>query len=221
MAKAFSEEERIKIKEEIIKAALELFHDKGSRSLSIAKLTKKVGIAQGSFYNFWKDKEELIIDLMAYRSMQKLNNIEKELSNSLTDPTGFLSDIIYKYSLDMLQKIKTSNIYKDAFKIFTAQDKDKAKKIEKLYTEFLDRSIIYWKENNAVKNVNRQGLSDAFTGSFVFCLSYMHFNEETFEELLAFIPKLYRLKDKCICRYVKYSKDEKANGQDGKDIFGN
>ena len=112
--------------------------------------------------------------------MQKLNNIEKELSNSLTDPTGFLSDIIYKYSLDMLQKIKTRNIYKDAFKIFTA----KAKKIEKLYTEFLDRSIIYWKENNAVKNVNRQGLSDAFTGSFVFCLSYMHFNEETFEETL-------------------------------------
>ena len=184
MAKAFSEEERIKIKEEIIKAALDLFHDKGSRSLSIAKLTKKVGIAQGSFYNFWKDKEELIIDLMAYRSMQKLNNIEKELSNSLTDPTGFLSDIIYKYSLDMLQKIKTRNIYKDAFKIFTAQDKDKAKKIEKLYTEFLDRSIIYWKENNVVKNVNRQGLSDAFTGSFVFCLSYMHFNEETFEETL-------------------------------------
>ena len=184
MAKAFSEEERIKIKEEIIKAALELFHDKGSRSLSIAKLTKKVGIAQGSFYNFWKDKEELIIDLMAYRSMQKLNNIEKELSNSLTDPTGFLSDIIYKYSLDMLQKNKTRNIYKDAFKIFTAQDKDKAKKIEKLYTEFLDRSIIYWKENNVVKNVNRQGLSDAFTGSFVFCLSYMHFNEETFEETL-------------------------------------
>ena len=184
MAKAFSEEEKIKIKEKIMEAALDLFHDKGSSSLSISKLTKRAGIAQGSFYNFWKDKEALIIDLMAYRSMQKLNNIEKELSNSLTDPTGFLSDIIYKYSLDMLQKIKTRNIYKDAFKIFTAQDKDKAKKIEKLYTEFLDRSIIYWKENNAVKNVNRQGLSDAFTGSFVFCLSYMHFNEETFEETL-------------------------------------
>ena len=184
MAKAFSEEEKIKIKEKIMEAALDLFHDKGSRSLSISKLTKRAGIAQGSFYNFWKDKEALIIDLMAYRSMQKLNNIEKELSNSLTDPTGFLSDIIYKYSLDMFQKIKTRNIYKDAFKIFTVQDKDKAKKIEKLHTEFLDRSIIYWKENNAVKNVNRQGLSDAFTGSFVFCLSYMHFNEETFEETL-------------------------------------
>ena len=46
-------------------------------------------------------------------------------------------------------------------------------------------------------------------------------NESTFENLLAFIPKLYRLKDKCICRYVKYSKDKPANGKEGKDIFGN
>ena len=61
-----------------------------------------------------------------------------------------------------------------------------------------------------VVNARREGLWTKYS-----------INEETFEELLAFIPKLYRLKDKCICRYVKYSKDEKANGQDGKDIFGN
>lgn len=68
----------------------------------------------------------------------------------------------------MLQKIKTRNIYKDAFKIFTAQNTDKAKKIEKLYIEFLDRSIIYWKENNAVKNANRQGLCGCFYGAVLF-----------------------------------------------------
>lgn len=184
MAKAFSEEEKLKIKEKIMENALDMFHEKGSRALSIAELTKRVGIAQGSFYNFWKDKKALIIDLMAYRSMQKLDNIEKELSNSLTDPTGFLTDIIYKYSLDMLEKIKTKIIYKDAFKIFSNGDIDRAKKVESLYTKFLDRSITYWQENAAVKNVNKQGLSDAFTGSFVFCSNYMHFNEETFEETL-------------------------------------
>lgn len=197
MAKAFSEEEKLKIKEKIMENALDMFHEKGSRSLSIAELTKRVGIAQGSFYNFWKDKEALIIDLMAYRSMQKLDNIEKELSNSLTDPTGFLTDIIYKYSLDMLEKIKTKIIYKDAFKIFSGGDMDRAKKVESLYIKFLDRSITYWQENNAVKNVNKQGLSDAFTGSFVFCSNYMHFNEETFEETLYIYIK------SIVCRYIE------------------
>lgn len=46
-------------------------------------------------------------------------------------------------------------------------------------------------------------------------------NEETFEDVLDFLPKLYRLKDKCVCRHVKYSKDKPANGKDGKDILGN
>ena len=40
MAKAFTEEEKIKIKEDIMETALDLFHEKGKKSLSISELTK-------------------------------------------------------------------------------------------------------------------------------------------------------------------------------------
>ena len=53
MAKAFTEQERIQIKEKILETALDLFHDKGTKALSIAELTKRAGIAQGSFYNLF------------------------------------------------------------------------------------------------------------------------------------------------------------------------
>ena len=144
MAKAFTEEEKIKIKEDIMETALDLFHEKGKKSLSISELTKRVGIAQGSFYNFWKDKESLIIDLMAYRSIQKLNDIEKEFSNSLTNPKKFLSDVIYKYAIDMVEKTKTQPIYQEAFKIFASQDSKKVNRVENLYGDFVDRLIDYW-----------------------------------------------------------------------------
>ena len=184
MAKAFTEEEKIKIKESIMETALDLFHDKGTKSLSISELTKRVGIAQGSFYNFWKDKESLIIDLMAYRSIQKLENIEREFSNSLTNPKKFLSEVIYKYSIDMTEKIKTQPIYKEAFRIFANQDSNKVNRVENLYGDFLDRLIDYWYKNNVVKSVDKQGLSNAFVGSFVICSNYFHFNKDTFEEVL-------------------------------------
>ena len=184
MAKAFTEEEKIKIKESIMETALDLFHDKGTKSLSISELTKRVGIAQGSFYNFWKDKESLIIDLMAYRSIQKLGNIEREFSNSLTNPKKFLSEVIYKYSIDMTEKIKTQPIYQEAFRIFANQDSKKVNRVENLYGDFLDRLIDYWCKNNVVKSVDKQGLSNAFVGSFVICSNYFHFNKDTFEEVL-------------------------------------
>lgn len=184
MAKAFTEEEKIKIKEDIMETALDLFHEKGKKYLSISELTKRVGIAQGSFYNFWKDKESLIIDLMAYRSIQKLNDIEKEFSNSLTNPKKFLSDVIYKYAIDIILKIKTQPIYQEAFKIFASQDSKKVNRVENLYGDFVDMLIDYWYKNNAVKTVDKQGLSNAFVGSFVLCSNYIHFNEDTFEEVL-------------------------------------
>lgn len=184
MAKAFTEEEKIKIKEDIMETALDLFHEKGKKSLSISELTKRVGIAQGSFYNFWKNKEFLIIDLMAYRSIQKLNDIEKEFSNSLTNPKKFLSDVIYKYAIDIILKIKTQPIYQEAFKIFASQDSKKINRVKVLYGDFVDRLIDYWYKNNAVKTVDKQGLSNAFVGSFVLCSNYIHFNEDTFEEVL-------------------------------------
>lgn len=184
MAKAFTEEEKIKIKEDIMETALDLFHEKGKKSLSISELTKRVGIAQGSFYNFWKDKESLIIDLMAYRSIQKLNDIEKEFSNSLTNPKKFLSDVIYKYAIDMVTKIKRQPIYQEAFNIFASQDSKKVNRVENLYGGFADRLIDYWHENNAVKTVDKERLSNAFVGSFVLCSNYIYFNEDTFEEVL-------------------------------------
>ena len=184
MAKAFTEEEKIKIKESIMETALDLFHDKGTKSLSISELTKRVGIAQGSFYNFWKDKESLIIDLMSYRSIQKLENIEREFSNSLMNPKKFLSEIIFKYSIDITEKIKTQPIYHEAFRIFLSQDSKKVNRVENLYGDFLDRLIDYWCKNNVVKSVDKQGLSNAFVGSFVLCSNYFHFNKDTFEEVL-------------------------------------
>lgn len=184
MAKAFTEEEKIKIKESIMETALDLFHDKGTKSLSISELTKRVGIAQGSFYNFWKDKESLIIDLMSYRSIQKLENIEREFSNSLMNPKKFLSEIIFKYSIGIIEKIKTQPIYHEAFRIFLSQDSKKVNRVENLYGDFLDRLIDYWYKNNVVKSVDKQGLSNAFVGSFVLCSNYFHFNKDTFEEVL-------------------------------------
>lgn len=184
MTKAFTEEERIEIKEKIMETALDLFHDKGTKSLNIKELTKRVGIAQGSFYSFWKDKESLIIDLIAYRSMQKLNKIEKDFANSLEDPINFLTDVIYKYSIDLIAKAEIQPVYKDAFKVLSTRKKSDINKIENLYGEFLYRLIEYWKSNNVVKKIDEKGLSNAFIGSFVLCSNFYHFDEEYFSKIL-------------------------------------
>ncbi len=72
MGKAFSEEERNQKKIALMEAALELFHESGTKSLSIRELTKRAGISQGGFYTFWEDKDALVLDVLKYRAAQKL-----------------------------------------------------------------------------------------------------------------------------------------------------
>ena len=184
MPKAFTEEERIKIKEALMETALDLFHDKGTKALSIAELTKRVGIAQGSFYHFWKDKEALIIELIVYRANQKLRNSEKKFSTSLTDPTAFLTDMIYKSSIDLMIKIQSQPIYQDAFKLFEAKGQNEAHKIEILYQDFLAKLIRYWEQHSAITRVDQKGLMSAFIGSAVLCSQCYQFDEAYFNDVL-------------------------------------
>ena len=184
MPKAFTEEERIKIKEALMETALDLFHDKGTKALSIAELTKRVGIAQGSFYHFWKDKDALIIELIVYRSNQKLRTIEKKFSTSLTDPAAFLTDMIYKSSIDLMIKIQSQPIYQDAFKLFEAKGQNEAHKIEILYQDFLAKLIWYWEQHSAITRVDQKGLMSAFIGSAVLCSQCYQFDEAYFNDVL-------------------------------------
>ncbi len=184
MARAFSEEEKTEIKKKIMETALDLFHDKGTKSLSIKELTRRVGIAQGSFYNFWKDKESLVMELICYRSVQKLRIIEQDFYLSLKHPIEFLTDIIYEYSMDLLVKIENKQIYNDAFKIFYKKNDDDFNHITALYGEFLEKLIDYWESNQVIKEADKDGLLTAIIGSFILCLNADKFNRMYFKDVL-------------------------------------
>lgn len=62
---------------------------------------------------------------------------------------------------------------------------------------------------SGVVNARREGLWTKYS-----------INDDTFNKLMDFLPELYKLKDKCICRQVKYAKHP-AEPKAGKDEFGN
>ena len=103
MGKAYTEEERNKIRTQLLDAGLELFYE-GVRKISIRELTKRAGIAQGGFYTFFSDKDDLVMELICYRNEQKMRLIEKQFHQALDDPILFVSEAILHISWDLRQK---------------------------------------------------------------------------------------------------------------------
>lgn len=183
MPKAFSEEEKGQIKNQILETAVELFHDKGTKSINIQELTRRAGIAQGSFYSFWKDKDALVMDVMLYRSRQKLDIAEKEFEASLHDPIGFLSESIYRYSMDLLNKCKEQPVYSQSFAILSRSNSLSENRVGAIYKEFLNKLAAYWIEHNAVQNVDVQGLINVITACPVLLSNAEQFDPEYFDEI--------------------------------------
>lgn len=183
MPKAFSEEEKEHIKNQILETAVELFHDKGTKSINIQELTRRAGIAQGSFYSFWKDKHALIMDVMLYRSRQKLDIAEKEFEASLHDPIGFLSESIYRYSMDLLNKCREQPVYSQSFAILSRSNSLSENRVGAIYKEFLSKLAAYWVEHRAVQSMDVQGLINVITACPVLLSNAGQFDPEYFDEI--------------------------------------
>ena len=184
MSKAFSEDEKLNIKQKMMEVAIEIFHESGTKGLSIKELTKRAGIAQGSFYNFWKDKDALIMDVMQYRLTQKLEIAKQSFDESLEKPVKFLVDIIYEHSIDLKEKYKKKPIYAQALNMLSKKNENRVYEANSLYTDFINKLAEYWKEQNAVKDVDEKGLINVFTGSFLLFSNYYKFEEEYFNDIL-------------------------------------
>lgn len=193
MSKAFSEDEKLNIKQKMMEVAIEIFHESGTKGLSIKELTKRAGIAQGSFYNFWKDKDAIIMDVMQYRLAQKLEIAKQSFDKSLENPVKFLVDIIYEHSIDLKEKYKKKPIYAEALNMLSKKTENRVYEANSLYTDFINKLAEYWKEQNAVKDVDEKGLINAFTGSFLLFSNYYKFEEEYFNDILkAFISAVVK-----------------------------
>ncbi|MBA7580506.1 hypothetical protein ES708_22398 [subsurface metagenome] len=64
-------------KSEILDAAQELFFTKGYRQTSIESIIKKIGVAKGTFYYYFKSKEDLMDKLVKRMTNQILSEIKK------------------------------------------------------------------------------------------------------------------------------------------------
>ncbi len=111
MAK-FTELEKEKIPEELLKVAYRFFIDKGFKSTSLEDITSSVGIAKSSFYIFFESKEILYMELLAHEGEQ----IEKQVWPKVIAAKDIRSAIkIYlnEMALELEDKILTQRLVYD------------------------------------------------------------------------------------------------------------
>lgn len=80
MPTGFTKEQQETIKEKLFIAGIKLIREWGVQRTTVDKLTKKCGIAKGSFYLFYSSKEEYLLALSEYANAKMQDMLLKKLS---------------------------------------------------------------------------------------------------------------------------------------------
>ncbi|MGN8646833.1 TetR/AcrR family transcriptional regulator [Gracilibacillus sp. HCP3S3_G5_1] len=100
-------------KNKILETSLQLFNDKGIKSVPIAKIASEANVSQVTIYNYFDSKENLIYETMVYfveKEYQKFQNIldsdvsfpEKieQITFNKTDDAAKINEELYHYIMD-------------------------------------------------------------------------------------------------------------------------
>ena len=89
MPQIFDDEGRERVKTLLLENGFNLIKTYGLKKTSISDITKSAGIATGTFYNFFKTKEEFVYRIVVYKREQSKNALAELTSNGKMDRNAF------------------------------------------------------------------------------------------------------------------------------------
>ena len=165
MPKKFTDKEKEIIKKSLIKTGNEHFSIYGLQKTSITDLTKSVGIAQGSFYNFFNSKEELYFEILENEEAETEQYLKNIISSTDSAKEAISETIKATYNLfeknNFLRRIYSSNDYNIMLRKIPD---DKIKNHQKGDTEKVLNIIISAKKDNEHINASPEVIAGLFRG---------------------------------------------------------
>lgn len=163
MGKAFSEEEKKIIQERLTEVGLQLLAEKGIRDVSINDITKAAGIAQGSFYSFYKSKEDFVMALFKERAIAKLKNTEEHFPETLENPVGYIADIMFEQGMHLKDNKAFNEQKSGSWYFLLGRESGERMEILRFYRDFMRKLFGYWEEHGYEVRYDMDGLINAIS----------------------------------------------------------
>lgn len=183
MGKAFSDEERAQVQEKLRRVGLKLLAESGIRNVSIRRLTQEVGIAQGGFYTFYRDKEDFVMDLMCLRVREKTQIMLDHKEETLADPEGFLVELFYREGMHLKENKAFQNGESGTIEFWTRASKEGENEIRETYRDFLEQLLEYWRSCGLQMECDIDGIMNVGMAAGVLFTNAGFMQEEYFAQI--------------------------------------
>ena len=127
-------------RKKILDKAWELFKKNGYEETKVEDITSELGISKGSFYTYFKTKDEVLYEILEKVKKQNMERINK--INVAQEPDKILEDYVISkmnYTVKLLNNMKISSIDKN---LSNSKLKNFFEELKKVSIEFVKKNIV-------------------------------------------------------------------------------
>lgn len=192
LSRGFNSYEKQMIRNSLIEQGKFLFSKYGFQKTSIREITKDVGIAQGTFYSFFKSKEELYFVILESEEKgirEQLFNVEKFKEQQ---PKKVIKDILHQ----MIYIIETNPLIRQLFLGTNMEDMLRKLPPDLLEKHFRNDStslitiIETWRSEGVIFKENPEVIAGVLRSLFVLTLHQHEIGETVYRETVEVLINL-------------------------------
>ncbi|MDP3908987.1 MAG: TetR/AcrR family transcriptional regulator [Gemmatimonadales bacterium] len=155
MPKAFTDQERRRARENVVKAARAEFSRSGYRKANIESIADEAGIAKGTVYLFFRSKAEIFATVLEIVEREMRTQLREELDRAFDEPRQRL-EFFFRALLTRMMDHPLLWIVVDpeeAMALFRDLGPD-AQRLQNADDEFFDTLVAEWRNAGWLRNVD-------------------------------------------------------------------
>ena len=141
----------------ILEASVKVFADHGFHQSTVSQIAKKAGVADGTIYLYFKNKEDILVQIFNYKTKQIFERF-REVVDSADNPIEKLRNLIRRHLQEFQQDRNLAVVYLAETRQINRVMEDQIKIMSKMYFDLVAEILEQGQQNGNFRTVLHLGL---------------------------------------------------------------
>ena len=141
----------------ILEASVNVFADHGFHQSTVSQIANKAGVADGTIYLYFKNKEDILVQIFNYKTKQIFERF-REVVDSADNPIEKLRNLIHRHLQEFQQDRNLAVVYLAETRQINRVMEDQIKIMSKMYFDLVAEILEQGQQDGSFRKVLYLGL---------------------------------------------------------------